>query len=143
MKPHFRTVGELMITNTLFAMEDSPAYAVAMKLLSMSFQVLPVLDRSGKVVGKVTEMDLLKALKAGKDLKEVRVGEIIAPSPTVVTTETTLEQAVEIMDTHHLIRLPVMRESRFIGSVMRHDLLRAWLVMWVDYERGSYAGVIG
>jgi predicted transcriptional regulator len=143
MKPHFRTVGEVIITNTLFAMEDSPAYAVAMKLLSKSFQGLPVLDHSGKVVGKVTEIDLLKALKAGKDLQETKVKEIMAGAPPVIDTETLLEQAVEIMDRYHLIRLPVMKCDRYIGSVTRHDLLRAWLGVWMDDERGSYAEVIG
>lgn len=143
MKPHFKTIGEIKITNTLSATEDTPAYAVAVRLLETGFQGLPVLDRSGKVVGKVTEMDLLKALKAGRDLNAVRVREVMALAPPVVSTETPLEKAVEIMDAHHLIRLPVMKGSRFIGSVTRHDLLRAWLGYWVNHERGGYAQVIG
>jgi len=143
MKPHFRTVGEIIITNTLFAREESPAYAVAMKLLAKSFQGLPVLDHSGKVVGKVTEINLLKALKAGKNLRKTTVREIMAEAPPVVDTETLLERAVEIMEANQLVRLPVMKNGRFIGSVSRHDLLRAWLGVWLDHERGSYAEVIG
>jgi hypothetical protein len=76
MQPYFKTIGEIRITNTLSTTEDSPAYAVAVKLLFTGFQGLPVLDHFGKVVGKVTEMDLLKALKASKDLKATRVREI-------------------------------------------------------------------
>jgi CBS domain-containing protein len=143
MPPHFKIIGEITITNKLVAMEDAPAYDVALRLLETSFQGLPVLNRSGKVVGKVTEMDLLKALKNGRYLKQIRVKDIMAPAPPVVSTETPLERAVEIMDAHHLIRLPVMKGSRFIGSVTRHDLLRAWLGYWVDHERGDYAQVIG
>ena len=143
MQYRFRTVGEITITNTLSATEDSTAYAVAMKLLSTSFQVMPVLDRLGKVVGKVTEMDLLKALKTGKDLKVIRVGEIMAPAPPVVTAEIPLEQAIGMIDTNRLTQLPVMKNGRFIGSVTRHDLLRAWLGVWVNHERGSYTEVIG
>ena len=143
MKPHFRTVGEIIITNTLFAMEESPAYAVAMRLLSKSFQGLPVLDPSGNIVGKVTEINLLKALKSGKNLHETTVREIMAEAPPVVDTETPLERAVEIMEANQLVRLPVMKDGRFIGSVSRHDLLRAWLGVWMDHEKGSYAEVIG
>ena len=65
MQHRFRTVGEITITNTLSAREDSTASAVATKLLLTSFPVMPVLDHSGKVTGKVTEMDLLKAFKMG------------------------------------------------------------------------------
>ena len=143
MTPHFKTLGEIMITNTLWATESASAYAVAVRLLENSFQGLPVLDRSGNVVGKVTEMDLLQTLKAGRDIEKTRVDEIMALAPPVVNTETSLEQAVEIMDAHRLIRLPVIKGNRFIGSVNRHDLLRAWLGVWVDHERGNYAEIIG
>jgi CBS domain-containing protein len=142
LRPHFRTVGEIRITNTLSVREDCQAYDVALKLLETSFQVLPVLDSSGKVVGKVTEMDLLKALKAGRDLKAIRVREIMAQPPPVVSAEAPLEQAIEIIEAHRLVQLPITREGLFIGSVTRHDLLRAWLEVWVDHERGSYTEVI-
>jgi len=140
MKPHFKTIGEIRITNKLSATEDSSAYSVAIKLLSISFQGLPVLDCSDKVVGKVTEMDLLKGLKAGRNLKQIRVREIMAPPPPVIGTDTTVEEAVEIMDANHLLRLPVVTGGRFIGNITRHDLLRAWLGCWVDHD---YAQVIG
>ena len=143
MKPHFKTVGEIIITNKLSAAENASAYAVAVRLLEANFQGLPVLDCSGNVVGKVTEIDLLKALKDDRDLRTIRVKDIMALAPPVVSNDTSLERAVEIMDSHHLIRLPVMKGSRFIGSVTRHDLLRAWLGIWMDDERGSYAQVIG
>lgn len=143
MHYRLRTVGEITITNTLYATEDSTAYAVAMKLLLTSFQVMPVLDNSGKVIGKVTEMDLLRELKAGKDLKEIRIREIMEPAPPVVTAEIPLEHAIGIIDANRLTQLPVMKNGRFIGSVTRHDLLRAWLGVWVNHERGSYTEVIG
>jgi CBS domain-containing protein len=133
MQYRFRTVGEITITNTLYAI----------KLLLASFLVMPVLDRSGKVIGKVTEMDLLKALKASNDLKAIRVSEIMSTAPPVVTPNISLEQAIEIIDANRLTQLPVMKKGRFIGSVTRHDLLRACLGIWVDHDRGRYAEVIG
>jgi CBS domain-containing protein len=139
----FKTVGEITITNNLYATEDSTAYAAAVKLLLTSFQVMPVLDYTGKVVGKVSEMDLLKVLKTGKSLKTIRIGEIMLPAPPVVTTEIPLDQAVDLIDANRLMQLPVMRNGRFIGSVTRHDLLRAWLGIRVDHERGIYTEVMG
>jgi CBS domain-containing protein len=64
----------------------------------------------------------------------------MAPPPPVISTETTVEEAVEIMDANHLLRLPVIAGGRFIGNVTRHDLLRAWMGYWVDQD---FAQVIG
>jgi CBS domain-containing protein len=144
MQPHFRTVGEIMLTNHLATSEETPAHDVAMKLLHAGYQGLPVLDHEGRVIGKITEINLLRALKDGRDLKHTRVKDIMAPPPPVVSTETSLEAAMEIMEVHRLIRLPVMRGTRFVGSVTRHDLLRAWLGVWVEHHSGaSQAAVIG
>jgi len=143
MRPCFQTIGEIRITNRFWAMEDTPAYSIAVRLLGTSFQGMPVLDAHGKVIGKVTEMDVLKALQVGLDLKQITAKDIMGSAPPVVGTGTTLERAVEIMDAHHLIRLPVMKEGHFIGSVTRHDVLRAWLGVWAYDERGNYAEVIG
>ena len=122
---------------------SSKATAVAMKLLLTSFQVMPVLDHSGQVIGKVTEMDLLKVLRTSNDLRGIRVSEIMATAPPVVTSDIPLERAIEILEANRLTQLPVMKNGRFIGSVTRHDLLRAWLGVWVEHERGSYNEVIG
>jgi predicted transcriptional regulator len=139
----FGTVGEIRISNTLFATEDCLAEVVALELLSTGFQIFPVLDCAWKVIGKVTEMDLLKVLRIGKDLRVIRIREIMAPPPPVATTEISLDQAVDIIDANHLIQLPVMKNGRFIGSVTRHDLLRAWLGKRMEHERVRSAEVLG
>jgi CBS domain-containing protein len=139
MPPRFKTLGEIRIINILSAVEDTPADALAMQLLETGFQSLAVLDASGTVIGKVTEMDLLKALVDGKDLRKLKAGDIMAPTPPVVNSETPIERAVGIMEANRLLRLPVIKGARFIGSVTRHDLLRAWLGLWIDDERGYYA----
>jgi CBS domain-containing protein len=143
MQNNFRTVGEIKITNIFSTTGDCPAYSVAEKLLSTSFQVIPVLDRNGRVIGKVTEMNLLKALKAGKDLKETQVGEIMSPAPPVISNAMPLEEAIEIIEANNLSQLPVIKSGQFIGSITRHDLLRAWLGIWVEHERGEYTEYVG
>jgi CBS domain-containing protein len=142
MPPRFKALGDIRMINGLSAAESSSAYSVALRLLETGFQSMAVLDVSGRVIGKVTEMDLLKALVDGQDLREVRVGEIMAPTPPVVNPDTLLETAVGIMEENRLLRLPVVNKERFIGSVTRHDLLRAWLGLWIDEERGSRAPLV-
>lgn len=130
METVFKTVGEVRITNTLSVSEGTIAYEAAVKLLQTGFQGLSVLDSEMRVVGKITEIDLLKALKAGQDLKQILAEEMMSPPPPIITSETSLTEAVEIMESQHLLRLPVLKEGCFVGNITRHDLLRAWLEIW-------------
>jgi CBS domain-containing protein len=131
MKPHYKTVGEIRIDNNLWVGEDASAYDAARVLLDSDFHGMPVLDKNGQLIGKITEMDLLRILKTDRPLRQIRVGEIMEPAPPVVGPETSLEEALEIMEAHRLLRLPVFRGGCFIGNVTRHDLLRAWLGTWL------------
>ena len=44
---------------------------LAVKLLSGMYSGLPVVDDKGKVIGVVSEFDLLKAIRSGKALEQV------------------------------------------------------------------------
>jgi CBS domain-containing protein len=125
-----KTVGEVRITNTLSVLMGTIAYDAAVKLLQTGFHGLSVLNSEMKVVGKITELDLLKALTAGQDLKKVRVEQMMSPAPPVIYSETSTMEAVEIMESQHLFRLPVIKGGCFVGNITRHDLLREWLGVW-------------
>ena len=142
MKPHYKTVGEIRIDNNLWVGEDASAHEAARVLIDSDFHGMPVLDKNGKLVGKITEMDLLRVLRTDRPLKQIRVGEIMEPAPPVVGPETSLEEALEIMDSHRLLRLPVFRGECFIGNVTRHDLLRAWLGAWLIRDGKGMTQVI-
>ena len=54
---------------------------LAIKLLSGMYSGLPVIDDNGKVIGIVSEFDLLKALRDGKALEEVKAEDIMSKNP--------------------------------------------------------------
>lgn len=143
MEPCFETIGQIRVTNRLSSIPEASAYAVARGLLETGFLGMAVLDRAGGVIGKVTEMDLLRALVSGADLRTLRVRDVMAGAPPVVSPDTPLERAATLMDVHHLIRLPIVEDGRFVASVTRHDLLRAWLGEWIYEERETRARIIG
>lgn len=125
MKPHFATVKEIKKTDTLSAREETPAYHIALALLESGFHGMPIIDSEEKVVGKVSELDLIRALMEGKDLKETEAGELMQPCPVVIHEETPLEAVASYMMQLHLFRIPVVdEESHLVGTLTRHDLLR-------------------
>ena len=136
MKPKFETIGDIKLGNPLFTYEDAPASKIADDLLHSRWTGMPVIDRNNRVVGVVSEQDLLRALRGELALDEVEVRTIMTRSPIVITRDATLEEASKIMERAHIHRLPVVRDGVLIGTVTRHDLLRAWLGMTVEQGDG-------
>ncbi len=88
---------------------------------------MPIVNSEDQVVGKVSELDLIRALMEGKDLKETEAGELMQRCPVVVNEETPLEEVASYMMQLHLFRIPVVdEENRLVGTITRHDLLRLW-----------------
>jgi CBS domain-containing protein len=54
-----------------------------------------------------------------------KVREIMTPDPVTVAEDASLEDVVELMERHHVKRLPVMRSGRIVGIVSRANLMHA------------------
>lgn len=128
MKPHYATVGEIKKTDTLSAREETPAYQIALALLETGCHGMPIVSSNERVVGKVSELDLIQALMEGKDLETTPAGEVMRSCPVVIDEATSLEEAAHYMMQLHLFRIPVVdEENHLVGTVTRHDVLRGWL----------------
>ena len=95
---------------------------LAVKLLSGMYSGLPVVAE-GKVVGVVTEFDLLKAVKEGKDLQHIFAEDIMTKDPICVEEETRVEEIIKLMTEKNIIRVPVVRKEKLIGVISRCDIL--------------------
>lgn len=132
MKPQFKTIGQIKKGNLLSTDENSTAANIAQDFVHSRWTGMPVVDGKNHVVGMVSEQDLLGAARGPRRLEEIKVKEIMIRPPITIQEETTLEAASKIMEDAHVHRLPVVREGVLVGTVTRHDLLRAWLGMSVE-----------
>lgn len=130
-----KTVGQIVGTNDLRFRAGQSGLAVAVELLSTHTPGAPVVDEDGKFLGFISEFDVLRALEAGKDLGKMTAAEIMAKDRVAVDEDTTIEDAVRIMEEKRLLNLPVRRDGgRVEYSVTRHDLLRAWIGLGMGME---------
>jgi len=132
MKPKFQTVGDIRKGNEHFAHDHESAFEVASELLHSHFSGMPVVDQCDRVIGVVSEVDILRALRDSRPLEEIKVKEIMTKSPVVIEDRTTLEDASKIMEDAHIHRLPVVEDGVLVGTINRHDLIRAWMGMSAD-----------
>jgi CBS domain-containing protein len=122
-----KTVGQIIGTNDLLFHSGQNGLAVAVELLSTHTPGAPVVDDRGEFIGFISEFDVLRALEVNKDLSKVTAGEIMAKDRISITEETTIEDAVRMMEEKRLLNLPVKRNGKVMYTVTRHDLLRAWI----------------
>jgi CBS domain-containing protein len=118
-------VSNIMTTNLVAAREGTTAREVGTKLLIGNFNGLPVIDSSIKVIGIVTALDILRAIRQGENLDSIRAIDIMTSNPAVVKQDTEINGVIELILQKHIILVPVINDQqRLVGVVSRHDVLR-------------------
>jgi CBS domain-containing protein len=110
---------------------------------------LPVLDKQGVLAGIITEGDLLRRAEIGtegqgpgwlvsffvpgRSAREYvrtharKVEDLMTRDVVWVGEQTPLADAVALMETHRVKRLPVVEQGKVVGIVARADLLKAFV----------------
>lgn len=101
---------------------------VIASLMIEGFGAVPVVDGEKKLVGIVSEHDLLAAMDDGHKLGVVAAGDIMTHNPYSVRPETTLPTLVHVLRASDLVRVPVVdAKDRLVGIIARRDVLRSYL----------------
>jgi CBS-domain-containing membrane protein len=121
---------DLMSPQVVVAKENTNAEAISARLLSGEFNGLPVVDDNRAIIGIVTAIDILKALRnsSNKKLNSMVAKDIMTPNPSVVKKDTPIEDVIDIMVQKEIVLVPVVEEDannkKLIGVVARLDILR-------------------
>lgn len=143
--PQHLTVADVMTRNVAHVTTETPVAEVVSLLIDRTLRALPVVDDEGRVVGIITDGDLLarggttlplrlqQLLPLGERAAQVaslaeqplRATELMTRDPVTLTATTPLAQAAAVMADHDLKRLPVVDTTgRLVGMVSRYDLLK-------------------
>ncbi len=137
------TVKDVMTTRVVSVGEDASFKELATALREHRVSAFPVLDDAGKVIGVVSEADLLtkEALAGGYDgmpgmitgllrhkeqakARGVTAAELMTRPAVTVTPDETVESAARLMCKNKVKRLPVVdAEGRLTGIISRADVL--------------------
>lgn len=137
---------DIMSVDVVAVAPDTDITEVAQKLLEYSVSAVPVVDAGGKVVGLVSEGDLMRRPESGTErhpswwltiladsnerarafvkshgqvAKDVMTRKVIT-----VTEETPIEDIAEILERNRIKRVPVVRNGKLVGIVSRANLLQ-------------------
>ena len=89
---------------------------VARKMVDKSMGAVIVKDY-GRLIGILTERDMLGAMAARVHTSEARVRQWMTPDPITITSDVSLDEAAQIMLDNGFRHLPVMEGSTVVGYV--------------------------
>jgi CBS domain-containing protein len=82
--------------------------------------VLMLDDR--RIVGIVTERDVLRTVAAGKDAASVLVGDVMTTDVITTSPDTSVRDAARIMAQHWIRHLPVVENGQLVGIISQRDI---------------------
>jgi CBS domain-containing protein len=100
---------------------------LALQLLSGMYSGLPVIDAKGKVLGVVTEFDLLNAIRNGRDLQTIKAEDIMTQPAICVREDEELDAVITKMKKKYYScscgrrRWQARRRDRTSGCSQPHD----------------------
>lgn len=114
---------DLMQTRIVAVTRQYSARDLSILIHSGTFSGVPVIEPGNRLIGMVTEFDVLKALADGKDLHMLKAEDVMTPQPVTVEETAAAGDIIKKMLEHQIIRIPVVREDRLLGMISRTDLL--------------------
>lgn len=125
----------LTVADVMVAGEDCPAVTVAATMreaiLEMAHKrgTVPVVDEERRVVGVVTNGDLMRLMEETDRVFDLPVRAVMTPDPKVTRPDALAAVAVNRMENHGIVALPVVDDDhRLVGIVHLHDCMRAGVV---------------
>lgn len=144
---------DIMTTDVVMVGPDASMRAVAKLLAARGISAVPVVDAAGSPIGMISEGDLigrsdddrrarrdwwLTLLAEGEQLnpnfieslrEPIQVARQVMSSPVVTIGEdTAITEIAKLLVSHHIKRVPVVRDGRVVGIVSRADIVRAMAV---------------
>ena len=116
-------VRSVMNVNVLTVSQDTTVETTIRQLIENRISGMPVLDEKERLVGIVSEFQLLETLYS-PEIRAMPVRDVMTKDVLTVNPDTSLSDATSLMVAHRIRRLPVVVDGKVVGVVSRHDLLK-------------------
>jgi CBS domain-containing protein len=137
---------DVMVRAVATTSPDTAVEELARLMINLRVSGVPVMDRDGRLVGIVTEGDLLRRVETGTERHRPRrsgpfssnsrlvaeyikshakrVADIMTREVFSVEEMATLGEIADLLETKHIKRVPVVHDGKIVGIVSRADLLK-------------------
>ena len=148
---------DVMSINLCVAKPDTPINEIARQLCDRNISALPIVDGQNRVLGVVSEGDLMRRVELGTSPRRSwwldlfssnaalaqdyvkthgRTAKDVMTRPAVVIEESTdLTEVARLLEMRRIKRVPVVRDGKLVGVVSRADIVRGLIVASKSWGR--------
>jgi CBS domain-containing protein len=138
---------DLMTTDLVCIRPTQTIKEAADLMLEHRISALPVIDENGKLIGLLSEGDLIRRYELGTERRRSRfsrfftdvvvlaeefvrtharqVGDLMTTDLTTATPDTSLADIADLMEERRIRRVPILDHGKLVGIIARRDLVRA------------------
>lgn len=141
------TVKRMMKKNPITTTAETSIVDVADILKENHIHRLPVLDKKGKLIGVITEKDILHASPSPVSslsvyempymLSRLKVSNLMTKNVRTIDPDTTVEEAAKIMVDDDLSCLPVIEGEKLVGIVSKSDMFKVLYELFGSLVKGT------
>jgi len=119
----------------LYKQHESPAVfptanikQVIVEMTSKRLGATAVIDEQSRTLGIITDGDLRRMLERNEDITSLSANDIMSLHPKTISSHELAVNALAQMREHSITQLIVEDDSRYLGMVHLHDLIREGIV---------------
>lgn len=138
---------DVMTTDVIVARPEASVYEIACLMTEKRISGVPVVNKSGDVIGMVSESDLLHRAELGTEPKHKwwlkifadpdqmardyakshgkRAVDVMARPVVSVEENQELVDVAQVLDSGKIKRVPVLKDGALVGMITRADLVKA------------------
>jgi acetoin utilization protein AcuB len=139
-------VKDRMSVHPLTISENESIFGAHHYMQDQNIRHLPVVNKAGKMVGLVTEDDLLKAEPSGVTLlsvweinsllNKVKVKDVMVRDVITTSEDMPIEEAAHLMMEHKIGCLPVLRDGKLVGLITETDIFQTFMELFSARQKG-------
>jgi CBS domain-containing protein len=153
--------GDVMTGDVVTVSPEARVEEIARLMLKHHISAVPVVDAGGRLLGIVSEGDLVRRVETGtlsrrawwlelltetaaeaRDYVKThgrRAADVMTGPVVTIGEDTPLEEIARVLERRRIKRVPVVRDGRVIGIVSRADLIRGLAVRPIEPQPATVA----
>jgi CBS domain-containing protein len=138
---------DVMVANVITIRPDAGVLDLADLLLANRISAVPVVDEDGRLLGIVSEGDLLRRAESGTERRRswwlealtpneslaaefvkahgLKVGDVMTRNVVTAAPDTPIARIADLLERNRIKRVPIVKDGKILGIVSRANLLQA------------------
>lgn len=126
---NFKTLvaAQIMETNIHRVNLNSTWREAAKMLADNELKSIPVVDDNNKLVGLITEYDILAPIAAKKDESKLKAFDVVSKNIQVIPSDMLAFDVLKLFDDKRVFKVLVVDDGDLKGVIVKHDIICAYL----------------